>query len=568
MNKKGQVATFIIIGIVLLLITSLTLFAIKFKISNVPDTYSDPVNAINDYIKQCLKSSTQSSIAELLDNGGYTNLDNFVIPRLEYAGDELKKIPLWIKKNKVNRPTISKMQMELTTYINEDIKGCINSLDIFNEQFDIEKLNIKTLDGEKEFEAHAEIFENNVISNLYIPLRIFPKGSNTYTQLENFEIKENTKLLRLYKLASEVLNLQLKTNFLENYTMETVQLSPLPSEGMRFDCSAPITYTYDEAVNGLLKPALKANMDLIRFKNTNYLDDNLYKLKVNGLNQDAKNIPLEIDGQVQIDSGGNVLYETIDNYFPYYDNLYSTKTSNNLFEDIKIRTIVDQNSLISTDFHASPNKNNYIIQEDTLKSKSQKGIGKIMGGFMSLIPMFKNCIKVQHHFYSFNYNTIFELAADNGEVFRFALPINIHRNEPKETTSVGFVSDIDDEMSRQQMHEFYCAGERLVKKRLGAEKDFGSTTKSLDNVNISYDCAGVVCEIGTIKKNQVNNLAISSLQFPVCENGKIIFEKEGYQTKERYTNTHILNPNQDDDDMLIIEVLTKLKKFQFKDKLF
>ena len=147
MNKKGQVATFIIIGIVLLLITSLTLFAIKFKISNVPDTYSDPVNAINDYIKQCLKSSTQSSIAELLDNGGYTNLDNFVIPRLEYAGDELKKIPLWIKKNKVNRPTISKMQMELTTYINEDIKGCINSLDIFNEQFDIEKLNIKTLDG-------------------------------------------------------------------------------------------------------------------------------------------------------------------------------------------------------------------------------------------------------------------------------------------------------------------------------------------------------------------------------------------------------------------------------------
>ena len=132
--KRGQVTTFIIISIVIIIIAILLTFLNKESVSNLLESnrltrVPQEISAINHELKQCINDITASGIALLGQRGGTIYKEG-------------QKINILYNKGITLMPTREEIKQHLTKYINDNIYKCnTEQYNISNKELTINMKN-------------------------------------------------------------------------------------------------------------------------------------------------------------------------------------------------------------------------------------------------------------------------------------------------------------------------------------------------------------------------------------------------------------------------------------------
>lgn len=139
---------------------------------------------------------------------------------------------------------------------------------------------------------------------------------------------------------------------------------------------------------------------------------------------------------------------------------------------------------------------------------NQQGLGII--GF---------CYVPYHFVYNIKYPVLIQLTKNN-ETFQFPMPIIIDGNVAKNTANSTAAPANNFDLCSQAANSTAPVKINLI----------DSNGKPL-NGNISYECLGSTCQIGSTKNGEI------SANFPQCVNGKVIIYSEGYKEASQTLTT-------------------------------
>ncbi len=207
MQKRGQVAIFFIVGIIIVILVGLIFVGRKEFGVGVPavkflQSKLDPVKADLD---NCIKKSTDTTVKKFLQQGGDLNPLKYVL----YQNRRVKYLCYNIVDNDkcLNMmPSISTVVNGLQTQMDADIKNCVNR-NLINGGLGYEitvnsepKTTVK-LEGES-IRVDVE-YDISVI-----------KGEST-EKLSKVTKKLDVPIIELYNVAADVVNAQAKEGFFE-----------------------------------------------------------------------------------------------------------------------------------------------------------------------------------------------------------------------------------------------------------------------------------------------------------------------------------------------------------------
>ena len=135
------------------------------------------------------------------------------------------------------------------------------------------------------------------------------------------------------------------------------------------------------------------------------------------------------------------------------------------------------------------------------------------------------------HLYTLDYELIFKLGdvseSSSNYFFQFPIRVHIENNAPKKKDFFQFFSE-----PKRLTDDVFCSNENRVHNKTVYTFD-KKTGNRISNVNITYECLGLECEVGQTKTNPPFQIFPSlTTSFPFCINGKIIAQKEGYNDGE------------------------------------
>lgn len=265
LNKKGQVAIFVIIAI--LIAAGVATYFIVRNVS--PSTEGTEFKDVFDYYGACIEQQALAGLDILGSQGGRMNVD--FIPGSEYApfSNQLNflgfPVPYWfyISGNGIvreNVPTKEEMQLELAEYVQNNIGKC--DFDSFAQQgFSIDLGNP---------EVKVQISDEYVLVNVANKLSVYKEDSSS--SKEKHEVSVKTKFGKFFKLAKKFYDYQKEYSFVENFALDALRLYA-PVDGVEIQC-APKVWKTREVVNEF-KNALEANINSLSFSGS-YASDRDY----------------------------------------------------------------------------------------------------------------------------------------------------------------------------------------------------------------------------------------------------------------------------------------------------
>lgn len=189
--KKGQVTIYIILGIVILGITGLILYARNIGIGISPEDFlKNSMDDVQKELSDCVGTIGEEAISTIGLQGGTLYPNNYVMYKnynVNYLCTNLPNNPRCI-----NRMLLSEdMEKEISKYVKDNIDNCF-VLD--TTRFSVEK-------GNKE--VKVTIAENNVLINLKYPITL--KKGNIMRKSEEVSKVVNIPLGKLYSTAKDII---------------------------------------------------------------------------------------------------------------------------------------------------------------------------------------------------------------------------------------------------------------------------------------------------------------------------------------------------------------------------
>ncbi len=286
-DRKAQVTTFIIIGLILLFIIGVLMW-IKYKQAEIDLDYeisSDPVVA---YVQQCSKDLLEEALVLAGQQGGYINLDNFdkLSPQLDpFNADMLSiadgalYIPYWFYQKSdnldhSNMPELHKtheydgsVQDQVENYIEENLFECLGNFDVFTEQ---------GMDIQAEQEFYAEVQFNDETTNVDVFLPITVIQGTTLETLDTFRVSSNVAFKTLFTLASEITEHEMNNffleyslrNFITSYSGVDDDYLPPIAGGFRFENCANRVFWLANDVEENFRTMLSYNVPYLKVDNS------------------------------------------------------------------------------------------------------------------------------------------------------------------------------------------------------------------------------------------------------------------------------------------------------------
>lgn len=262
-KNRGQVSIFIIVGIVIVgAILAYFLVRGYYGAENIPAEFKP----IYDYYSGCIMEKAQEAIDLAGTQGGRVYVDSY-IPGSQYApfSNQLNflgfPVPYWyyVAGNgliKEQVPKKSNIEDEIGRYVEEHINEC--DLERFYEQgyfinLGTPKADVTINDGSVDVNLNQEISASK------------DEGS---ARKSSYSVSVASKLGKFYSVALNLYNRQAKDAFLENYTIDVLNLYA-PVSGVAIQCSPKIWNTR-EVVDDL-QNALEANIASIKFDGNYYV---------------------------------------------------------------------------------------------------------------------------------------------------------------------------------------------------------------------------------------------------------------------------------------------------------
>jgi len=270
MDKRGQITTFVIIGI-LIVVLAVGIYYLRDVVTGglQPKDIQVPEQAesVRIYVDGCFDEVLKEAVDLIGRQGGYVELPGDPINVGEFTnhltmfGDS--KVVYWYYKadnnvDFIQVPSINSMENEISSYIENNLMRCLGE---FNEHdgFSIKKGRIIT---------ESDISNSRIISKMIFPLEI-AKGDFEFKFPEFYSVLD-IPLGDLYTVAKRVYDRQEEDLFFEKKTLDIMSFyEQVPVVGETSDCVAPIWVKVN--VERDLKNILRDNIPFFRVKGTNYV---------------------------------------------------------------------------------------------------------------------------------------------------------------------------------------------------------------------------------------------------------------------------------------------------------
>lgn len=262
-NKKGQIALYVIIAIV---VVALIVLFFVFRGTLFAPAVPAELQPVFTYYEQCMQEQTRAAVDLASSQGGRVDPGAY-IPGSEYApfSSQLNflgfPVPYWyyIAGNgviKENVPTKNDMEEGISKYVTDNLNLRCNFDEFYDAGFVIEA-------GEPVVET--TISDNLVSVDVSANVRVSKGESSAVKTSHSTELKTNFG--KLYSTAIAIYEKEKTESFLENYSVDTLRLYA-PVDGVEIGCAGKIWRTRQVVED--LKGALEANVAAIRFKGDYY----------------------------------------------------------------------------------------------------------------------------------------------------------------------------------------------------------------------------------------------------------------------------------------------------------
>ncbi len=200
MQKRGQLAVFVVVGIVLLTVV-LLLFFFKDKITeSVRETPTNPqgylnqqLNDLKKEVNRCIDKETKDASVLFMKNGGdFSRTFNY----MTYSGVNYPILCKAINGTDtcLSQPVlISNFNSKLNNYLPSKVNSCFNFENFKNKDYDLSLGKIS---------VSSEVTNNYVLINLNFSVKL-TKGVYS-SKSDNFLIKVNTPLGDLFRVTNEL----------------------------------------------------------------------------------------------------------------------------------------------------------------------------------------------------------------------------------------------------------------------------------------------------------------------------------------------------------------------------
>lgn len=183
--RKGQITVFIILGIVLLSLVIISLYANLLKKISLPSSQEEEAKR---FFQSCIEKETLDGIQLLGIRGGYLKIKE---PYLEL---NYTTIPYYFYETRIIQPSKKDIELELRDFITKAISVCYHNLSIFEE--------IGYSIDAKEPKTDVLINNENIILKIKY-LLIFSKNEISF-QIDDFNIQLPVRLGYVYDVASRI----------------------------------------------------------------------------------------------------------------------------------------------------------------------------------------------------------------------------------------------------------------------------------------------------------------------------------------------------------------------------
>jgi len=187
MDKKSQIAVFIIIGIVIL---AAVLFFLYFRQISASSERVSPIDTapFDSFVSSCLDSTSKDAVVYVGQHGGF-----FELPT---GSDEILKLPYYLKEDKLSWPSKNQVENELAKYVDSELRFCLENFRSFKGvavDFDASKTT-------------SLVYDRKIIFSTDFPITI-KQGSAT-AKLDKFNSEVNTKLGTIINVTDSYMQIQ------------------------------------------------------------------------------------------------------------------------------------------------------------------------------------------------------------------------------------------------------------------------------------------------------------------------------------------------------------------------
>ncbi|RLE39634.1 hypothetical protein DRJ17_00360 [Candidatus Woesearchaeota archaeon] len=534
-GEKGQITTYIIIGLIVLILVALTSYILT-ELRQVEPRPPIPIEfmPIKNTVDGCINDLTREAIKLASLQGGYIELpphiDRNPLAYYEYGA---YKIPYWYYEGEDRSLDRKDVEKQLSKYIKTNLRKCTANLSFFKQEFIIEE-NVP-------LQVEVSIQTDRVVVVVNYPIRISDLGRTKTKSLPEYQAVIKVRLGDMIDLANEINDYENQNLFLEKLTMDMIatantdRLGKFPYQGAEFYCGQRQWLVSDLKED--LKKIIKYNLRFLEFKNTapsqitspelqDYLD--YYR--------SPRIFPTDDPDASKI------------NYVIPLTKKHSKLKVEHQFSDATIERNGREVELFPMSFDVAP-KTGFLVEP-----------------YERNIPLIGQCIKIYHHFYDVSYPLLFKITdvtdtVGDQAIFYFLIPVQIKKNQPYKITNP-YKIVLDDSIDQGLTKNDYCNSKDS--KFLIFAQDF-ETGESLAGVNITYRCARFECNIGQTDYQYFEGSQIKlspepflSTRLPNCRNGILTASKQGYLPDQL---TEITSDNNIDEEVVSFN-LKELKQLE------
>lgn len=194
-GKSAQATIFIILAILILIIVIVIFIKTSSQKQDIGRKYFEQkglqpsINNIQNFIVDCLEETSKQAITTIGIQGGYFNKPDY------YFDMEWAFIPYYYYQGLIIMPEKTKIENELSSYINSNIESCIDEIKFQNFQLTYSKPNTKT-----------SINKGYTSFATQLPVKIEHGGNTIDFNLDQHITTINSSLYEIIEVADYITN--------------------------------------------------------------------------------------------------------------------------------------------------------------------------------------------------------------------------------------------------------------------------------------------------------------------------------------------------------------------------
>ena len=187
-KKRGQISLFMIIGIILLLVISVTMYILQ-SVNNInTNNYKDTPQNVREYVEQCTEQLTYEAAYYVALNGGYYALPDY----FDFNGYKV------VYYYGGGIPARDEIASNMAAYITDRIPLCVNHFNNYKQKgMDITEETPKT---------RVTIFDNYILAEFEYPI-IVKQGKQVLELKEFPSVRVPVRLGLLHNASVQVTDL-------------------------------------------------------------------------------------------------------------------------------------------------------------------------------------------------------------------------------------------------------------------------------------------------------------------------------------------------------------------------